>query len=300
MYHVLINPTAGGNKTRTHAKIVYEYLKEHHIPHRVHFSEHPKHISEIMNQLTSTGQECKVIVMGGDGTFSEALVGINDFSKVTVGFIPTGSGNDFAHSMQLKRDPIAALEDILQENAGKVDYIQCGKTRSINVVATGLDTEVLDKYNRAKVFKGKIAYILALLGVLMRFKFYHFKINADGQEIDGEFMLAACCNGSRIGGSFPVSPRSDITDGKINLILIRKVKKIRIPALLFKFVKGRHLGEPWAEEILCDKASIQTLDREQLIQTDGEIYKDVPLTAEIVPGQLRVFLPGAGDKKEVY
>ena len=301
MYHIIINPTAGGNKTRRDAKLVYEYLKENNIPNKIHFSEQPKHITSIVKQLTSQKADVKLIIMGGDGTFSEALSGIVDFNKTTVGFIPTGSGNDFAHTMKLKRDPVSALKDILLENTGKVDYIQCGELRSINIIATGLDTEVLDKYNRAKVFKGKLAYVLSLLGVLFKFKFYKFDIRADEQEIKGEFMLAACCNGSRFGGSLPVSPRSDITDGKINLILIHKVNRFKIPFLLLKFVKGKHLSEKWATEVLCDKVSITTLDRKQLLETDGEIYSDTPFEAEIQTGMLNVFLPTVGTgKKETH
>jgi len=300
MYDIIINPVAGGNSTRRDAKTIYGYLKKNNIAHKIHFSEHPKHISEIMKSITSQRTERKVIVVGGDGTFNEALSGIENFDKTTLGFIPTGSGNDFAHSMRLKRNPIAALEDILLENTGAIDYIQCGDIRSINVIATGLDTEVLNKYNRAKVFKGKVAYILALLGVLMRFKFYQFEIKADDRDISGEFMLAACCNGSRFGGSIPVSPRSDITDGKINLVLIHKVKKIRIPFLLMKFLKGSHLSENWAEEILCDRATITTLNGPKMLETDGELYNNIPFEAEIKAGKLKVFLPTEGTKKEVF
>ena len=300
MYDIIINPVAGGNSTRRDAKTIYGYLKKNNIAHKIHFSEHPKHISEIMKSITSQRTERKIIVVGGDGTFNEALSGIENFDKTTLGFIPTGSGNDFAHSMRLKRSPIAALEDILLENTGTIDYIQCGDIRSINVIATGLDTEVLNKYNRAKVFKGKVAYILSLLGVLMRFKFYQFEIKADDRDISGEFMLAACCNGSRFGGSIPVSPRSDITDGKINLVLIHKVKKIRIPFLLMKFLKGSHLSENWAEEILCDRATITTLNGPKMLETDGELYNNIPFEAEIKAGKLKVFLPTEGTKKEVF
>ncbi|MCL2539911.1 MAG: YegS/Rv2252/BmrU family lipid kinase [Firmicutes bacterium] len=292
MYHIVINPKAGGRKSRKQIALLYNYLKENGIEHRMYFSEKSKHMTDIAAKLTSGGKSCNLVVMGGDGTFNEALAGIADFKNTTVGFVPSGSGNDFAKMMGLKLEAVAAFEDILKAKTGSIDYIECGKLKSINVVSTGLDTEVLIKYNNAKVFRGKIAYMLALLITLLCFKFYKFHIKADDKEYKGEYVLAACCNGSGFGGGIPVSPRSDITDGLINLVMIKKIKKIRIPLLLLKLLRGKHLGEDWAEEVMCKTVSIKTLGSPELLETDGELYDNAPFEAKVVAGGLKVFLPG--------
>ena len=54
-----------------------------------------------------------IIIVGGDGTLNEFVDGIEDFSSLILGCIPTGSGNDFARSLSLLTDTEEALEHIL-------------------------------------------------------------------------------------------------------------------------------------------------------------------------------------------
>ena len=55
-----------------------------------------------------------LIVVGGDGTLNEVLNGMHDFEKIRFGYIPTGSGNDFARGMKINGTPTENLERILQ------------------------------------------------------------------------------------------------------------------------------------------------------------------------------------------
>lgn len=85
-------------------------------------STHNGHIAELAAEITSSGTPVNLIILGGDGTVNEALQGIRDFSKVSIGFIPTGSGNDLARDMKLGKDPLKILDSILREDISrKVD-----------------------------------------------------------------------------------------------------------------------------------------------------------------------------------
>jgi len=86
-----------------------------------------------------------IIALGGDGTFHEALCGVADFENTTLGFIPCGSGNDFAKTFKpIKRPLKKLLGNIIGGKTTYIDYIQfAGGERCINIAGTGLDVEVL-------------------------------------------------------------------------------------------------------------------------------------------------------------
>ena len=54
-----------------------------------------------------------VVCSGGDGTLDEALQGIADFSKVNIGYVPTGSGNDFARALSYESGAVENIKHIL-------------------------------------------------------------------------------------------------------------------------------------------------------------------------------------------
>ena len=83
------------------------------MPYQVFFTKYQGHATQIARTLTQE-KECRsLIVLGGDGTLNEAVNGIADLARVTLGYIPIGSSNDFARSLGLEQDPLKALEKIL-------------------------------------------------------------------------------------------------------------------------------------------------------------------------------------------
>ena len=96
---------------------VETYLKTSGVEYDAFFSEHQGHVAELMKELTSEHsidpEPVNVIILGGDGTLDEALQGIADFEKVNIGYIPTGSSNDFARALNLNGEPVELLKRIL-------------------------------------------------------------------------------------------------------------------------------------------------------------------------------------------
>lgn len=64
-------------------------------------------------RVTTDGEEHTIVVLGGDGTVNEVLNGITELSKVTMGYIPMGSSNDFARYFKMAAEPAECLTRIL-------------------------------------------------------------------------------------------------------------------------------------------------------------------------------------------
>ena len=113
MYSFIINPNARSGKGLRAWKLIEHRLEEKSVPYQVFFTKYQGHATQIARTLTQEKDCRSLIVLGGDGTLNEAVNGIADLARVTLGYIPIGSSNDFARSLKLEQDPLKALEKIL-------------------------------------------------------------------------------------------------------------------------------------------------------------------------------------------
>ena len=115
MYHFIVNNTSGGGRSKRVWEELQNYLLEHEIRYKAHFTEYEGHAKKLADRVCDIDREkVYLIVVGGDGTLNEVLNGMHDFEKIRFGYIPTGSGNDFARGMKINGTPTENLERILQ------------------------------------------------------------------------------------------------------------------------------------------------------------------------------------------
>lgn len=287
MITIFANPASGASLGERTLQIVKEYLDGKNQSYEVYQSSFEGEPVEIARKYKD--QVEKLIIIGGDGTFNEFTNGLNDLENYDICFIPGGTGNDFAYSLGIF-DIQKILDKFLNNESTKVDYLSVNGNKCLNVCGTGLDTEVLQKYN-ALPKKTKAGYVKCLVKVLCNFNFYKLKLTVDDQKsIEGEFMLAACCNGKRFGANIYISPESEIDDGYINLILIKKIKKIIIPFALLGFIKGKHLTKSYSEQILCKKVEIENLDGNMVYNLDGQLFNANKICVDIREGKINTFI----------
>ena len=99
-------------------KELEDWLLKHSIEYEAFLSKGPGDVTRIVHELCENGLSkassmLRIIILGGDGTFTEALQGITDFDCVEIGYIPTGSSNDLARDLGIKGDPSFLLSRIL-------------------------------------------------------------------------------------------------------------------------------------------------------------------------------------------
>ena len=117
MYYFIVNPQSRSGKGAQIWRRLEVELKKSTAEYQVYLTERPGHARELAARLTSGQTEPAssqvVVAVGGDGTLNEVLDGLHVSSQVTLGYIPTGSGNDFARSMRIPKTPQRALHRIL-------------------------------------------------------------------------------------------------------------------------------------------------------------------------------------------
>ena len=289
MLDFIINPIAGGKhgkKTRKIASVLEQALKTKNVEYRFHLTTKKGHAKELTSTLINRGAT-DIIVVGGDGTLHEVINGFKNFDKVNLGLIPCGTGNDFASAVNIPLDPEKALNIILEEQPKYIDFMQLGKIRGINIIGTGIDVDVLKRYNKLKK-KTKFNYTGCLIKTLFNFNYTHFTADIDGNVKDYRSFIACIANGHVYGGGIPVCPPANPTDNKLNFVAVKSIAKLKIIGAFLKLKKGKILSLKQAEHFECQKVNIKT-DEPCTINVDGELYDNVPFNVEIVSNTLKMY-----------
>ena len=100
-----------------------------------------------------------MIVIGGDGTLHETISGIKNWEQISLGYIPIGSGNDFARGIQWRKSSKWHLEHILNDSDS--ENMDCAKARTdagtgrfMVSAGIGYDAGICNLVNRSKLKKG--------------------------------------------------------------------------------------------------------------------------------------------------
>ena len=105
MYYFVVNPQARSGKGKVTWEKIEKVLQRREIPYEVLFTEMQGQAGLLARKAAENRAEDKIIVaIGGDGTVSEVMSGIFDHPEITFGYIPVGSGNDFARGLGISTD----------------------------------------------------------------------------------------------------------------------------------------------------------------------------------------------------
>lgn len=288
MNYFIINPHSGKGNGEEVAKKIKEYLKKKKADFCVYLTTKDVGAEELAKKACEQQDCTAVIAVGGDGTFSEVLNGM-DISK-NFGVIPAGSGNDFLRSageMSLEE----RLDKILSEKTKYVDFISANDRRCLNVLGCGFDVDILLREARyRKVLSGSLSYLASLLVGLLSLKFNKIKMTIDGTEREEEVLIMALANGRCYGGGLTVSPESEIDDGLLQAVFIKKLPFYAIPGTLIKFLSGKINEERKYTEIISCKEFDCVLAGNGDMQIDGEILQMKEIHCKVHSNELKMFL----------
>lgn len=291
MFHIICNPIAGKGRVSRFRRAVEASILEKGAPFRFYETDGPGDALRTARRLTGDGSgDIDIVAMGGDGTLNEVLNGLEDPSRVRLGLIPCGSGNDFAAVAGIPVTPEGALDVLLNGEARYTDFLECGGVRGINAIGTGIDVEILRRYNRMKLLKGPAAYLASLILTLRDYRAKRFTEVAGERRQPHNALIACVGNGRHIGGGITVCPEAVIDDGLMDIVIVDDIPRHRIPGAFVRLMKGQILNLPTTDFRRDSRLRLES--REPIpIQIDGEIYENLPFDVRVVSGVLRVYRP---------
>ena len=170
-----------------------------------------------------------VVCCGGDGTFNETITGLLVKNiHVPVGYIPSGSTNDFASSMKLSTNPLKAAQDIIEGSPITYDVGRFGNRYFSYVASFGAFTQT--SYTTPQGIKnilGHTAYVLSGISELSQIRKEHVRMEIDGEIVEDDFLFGAISNSTSVGGILTLDPSLvDMGDGLFEILLVRAPRNL--------------------------------------------------------------------------
>lgn len=172
-----------------------------------------------------------VVCSGGDGTLDEVVTGMMKRTKtrrVPIGYIPTGTTNDFASSLHISRDILEAADTTVHGRAFACDVGTFNHDVFVYVAAFGLFTDVSYQTDqKLKNALGHAAYVLEGVKRLSNIPSYHIKVTNKDQVIEDEFMIGMISNSKSVAGFRSITGKDvKFDDGEFEVTLIKKPKNL--------------------------------------------------------------------------
>lgn len=249
-------------------------------------TEYKGHIEDLIDEFSKEKYSDKyVIICGGDGSLHELVNACYD-KNISIGLIPTGTGNDFSKNFDYRDFHVGDAFDFYTR---PIDLLKINDEICINVTSLGFDTHVLEEaYRILEKYPdfGKRAYIQAVLNSLKNISYETLEINlkdlcGNSIIIKGEYLISALCNGSYYGSGFNPAPLARINDGHINLITASKIPFYKLPSMIIKYKNGNHQKSPYLNEYKAIEGTI-TSPQVFLANMDGEIFKTDTIEFEVL------------------
>lgn len=250
------------------------------------------------------GMQLRFYACGGDGTAREVASGTIGFENAAFGVFPRGSGNDFIRNFPGHN--FSSIEAQLNGSILPIDAFRCNGMLGINICNIGLDAEVADnmtRFKRLPFVNGSMAYNLSVLSVFFRKMGAHAHYQSDyNAPFEKSVLLTVIANGKFYGGNYMGAPRANLSDGQLDLCIVPKISRLRIPLLLGKYKRGLHFEDKLMKKLILYKnASLIQIayDRPVTMAIDGECSTVSQVEVHILPHALRLVLPEP-EKKATY
>lgn len=278
---LLCNTRSGKGTFKSNIADVVDYYNSKGYEVTLYISQYRGHITEIVRNIGSDYDN--IVCSGGDGTLNETVTGLTYLEKKPIlGYIPSGSTNDFANTLGLPLDISKAYKVAVDGTPFSIDIGKCNDRFFTYVSAFGVFANVsYETPQNMKNMLGHMAYVLQGVKQITNIPSYRIKVEYDGGCIEDEFALGFVANSKKVGG-FRIYGDDDVDldDGLFEVLLIKKVRTIND---IGDFTTGFLTGRFDKELFYCFKTSkIEFKSVEDISWTvDGEFcgtYKQTDIS----------------------
>lgn len=312
MYYFIVNPNAGHGRGEKIWKKLECSLMQSGVEYEVEITGGAGDARKIAQRLTAPGRELNgqkqvIVAVGGDGTLNEILDGVSFDSQMAFGYIPTGTGNDLARSLNLPRNQEKSLDRLLNSKSYRyLDYgiLSYGEEKPVYrrfAVSSGigLDADVChaqtirrQKKKRLPIRTGRSSYLFLGAKALLTSKPVKGYLLLDGVkkvELNHIYFISFHIHPYE-GGGFKFAPKADSSDGLLEVCVVHNACRRRLIPILWDALLGRSNHHRGVRHYSCREAVIH-VERPMRVHVDGEeCMEQTDLHVRCVEKKIRMIL----------
>ena len=282
----IINPISGVRRKDDIPALIQNHLDLNQFDYSIQYTQYKGHAFELAKQAAEKNIDV-VCAVGGDGSVHEVGTGLIG-SNTKLAIIPIGSGNGLARHMHIPLTVPKAIECINKMHDIQMDTVLVNDQPFLGIGGYGLDAVIAKKFDEDKK-RGFWTYVKLVFKEFFKYNPINISIDTNGQVKKMPVVLCTIANTSEFGNGFVVSPKSDATDGKIELVLLKPFAFWRIPGLVYQFFMRKAHHSQFAEVISFEKATINL--SQKIAHYDGEpVAVKSQLDVQVVPKSLHILI----------
>lgn len=286
-YALIVNPSAGGGRALKLLPEAERAFDERRMIFRVERTRSKEHGVDLALGAVDAGEV--PVVMSGDGLIG-VIGGAMAGAGASLGIVPGGRGNDLARGLGIPVDPTAAVESIAAGSTVDLDVGEANGERFLGIASVGFDSEA-NRIANASRLSGNLVYAWAALRALAGWKPERFSLIEDGIQSRFTGYTVAVANNGFYGGGMEMAPGADPCDGRLDVVTVGEVGRLRFLFNLPRVFRGKHVdGEKvksWRTAGIEIRAS-----RPLTVYADGDPLTELPARVRVLPGALPVIVPG--------
>jgi diacylglycerol kinase (ATP) len=233
-----------------------------------------------------------VAVYGGDGTVGEVASGLIG-TRVPLAIFPGGTANVMSVELGIPSGLVEASALVFSGacTVKSIDVGQIGERHFL--LRAGIGFEAMMVGGAGRKLKGKVgtvAYALSALQALRESAIARYHLIIDGHERVTEGLTGIVANTGSLGrGTLTLSPTIDVSDGLLDVVVMRKADLASLLSVAASVLSGAETAEP-LQHWQCREVTVRA-EPEQPLTIDGEMAQANPITARVLPGAVQVVVP---------
>jgi diacylglycerol kinase (ATP) len=291
---IIFNPKAAYGRSVGKLTEIRKSFENRGFDTQIESTSYPDHARELVQDTDLSGFD-GLVAAGGDGTLFEVLNGLYAHSKssrIPLGLLPLGTGNAFSRELKTEATTWSDAIDILQRR--KTRQIDVGWVKSadksfyfLNVLHMGFSIDAGLSAQKLK-FLGNAAYTLATLWQVLKLKSYPLEMEIDGRPVHSDNVFTTISNTRYTGSHFLIAPEAVIDDGRLDVIILRKLKRFRLLKLFPTIYDGRHIEYEEVSNLKATRIELRS-PKGMLLGPDGEFCGHTPAEIRCLHRDLTVF-----------
>jgi diacylglycerol kinase (ATP) len=278
----IINPISGTRTKKDLQQFIQEKTKEKQIP----FHLFPSVASGDYSFLGSIIKEeniTDIVIAGGDGTVSQVVNSLMN-EDVNFGIIPCGSGNGLALAAKIPKQPAKALDIIFTGKASAIDGFYVNNQFACMLCGLGFDAKVAHEF-AGQPKRGLKTYASLVSKNFFSIEPYQFTVESNGMEFSADAFFISIANSNQFGNNFTIAPQALLSDGLLDIVIVKKAAK---PMLLYNLVKQIFAGKLRKIESSLDQPIIYFQTTDISIKNKGNAPMHIDGDPAETPEELKI------------
>ncbi len=246
----LVNPISGGRHKFNFPNLIDRYLDHQQFDAFIQFTECRGQATE----LARIAEQQIIVAVGGDGTINEVAKGVIETNKC-LGVIPLGSGNGLARTLKIPCNVQQALQRINRLQTRYIDYGLLNQQPFFNVAGVGFDAHIGAVFQNSKR-RGMVSYAKAIVKEFKNYQPLPYQIIVDGVHLKREAFMISIANSSQFGNNMHIAPLASISDGWLDVCILKPFNKLYTPLLALKMFNKTIHHSPYMEMIQAKNVHI--------------------------------------------